>query len=181
MNNFRRPHDDIYNEVGSMDILDVYQDAQVDPQVNSFLKTYYFTMRDPQYLEWRLNNDTKVTTNEMREDILRNKLEAIKRCERMSLFLDEHNIGLATYKAWCKKFNKKSGKSVVNGTIPEWVRSHSKKCQDGDIEKIGDGSDEVDKLVNNEALEEMKARKSMLKPHKKEEAEKKPRKVESKD
>ncbi|EMD45552.1 hypothetical protein KM1_198290 [Entamoeba histolytica HM-3:IMSS] len=181
MSSFKRPHDDIFEDVATMDILDVYQEAQMEPRVNSFLKKFFFTMKDPQYLDWRLNNDQRVNTDEMREDLIRNKLESIRRCERISNYLDEQNISLNSFSTWNKKFSKKRAKVVVNGTIPEWVKAHSKKCQEGDVKEIKGGVEEIGSLSTNESLEEMKALKSMLKQYKKDEVEKKPRKTETED
>ncbi|EMD44135.1 hypothetical protein KM1_203470 [Entamoeba histolytica HM-3:IMSS] len=179
MNSFKRPHDDIFEDVAAMDILDVYQEAQMEPRVNGFLKKFFYTMKDPQYLDWRLNNDQKVNTDEMREDIIRNKLESIRRCERISDYLDEQNISLNSFSTWNRKFSKRRAKAVVNGTIPDWVRAHSKKCREGDVEEIKGGVNEIESLSTKESLEEKKALKSMLKKYGKEEVEKKPRKTET--
>ncbi|EDR22541.1 hypothetical protein EDI_088260 [Entamoeba dispar SAW760] len=181
MFNFKRPHDDIFDDVAAMDILDVYQESQLEPQVNGLLKKFFYTMKDPQYLEWKLNNDQNITTDEAREDLIRNKLESIRHCERISKYLDEQNISLNSFSTWNKKFAKKRSKAVVNGTIPEWVKAHSKKCKDGADVEIKEVNDEVGRLVNGEALEEMRNKKSMLKPVKKSDIEKKPKKPDVKE
>ncbi len=182
MSSFNRPHDDIYYEVSGMDLFDVYKEAQNEPVVNGLLKKFYYAMRDPQYLEWRLNNDQRVVSDEMRQDILRNKLESIKRCERISKYLDEQGIGLNTYNTWSKRFNKKNNKKEIEqSTIPEWIRKSSKRCSDDksiEVEEI-DVAKEIDNLANGEALEEMKAKRAMLRPSKKSDLEKKPKRNES--
>lgn len=178
MSSFNRPRDDIFETVAAMDLADVYKDAQCDPNVNPFVKRIYYLMKEPQYLEWKINNDPKVVDDDAREDILRRKLESIKRCERISQFLDEQNIGLNTYSAWSRKFKKDSTKPINVITLPEWVRKHSNKCKDDiDDDKITD----AEHLANNDNLDEMKSRRAMTRGLKKDATEKKPKKAEIKE
>ncbi|EMS11827.1 hypothetical protein KM1_216100 [Entamoeba histolytica HM-3:IMSS] len=169
MTNYSRPHDDIYQDVASMDLVDVYTESQVEPSVNGLLKKFYYSMRDPSYLDWKLNNSDKVKTDEDKQDIIRNKLESIRRCERISRYLDECGIGLNSFNIWNRKFMKKSNKNRNSDmTIPEWIRKCSnKKCLD-----------DVEKIVNEE--EEHEAKRSLLRQLPKE-GEKKPKKVETKE
>ncbi|EKE38411.1 hypothetical protein ENUP19_0093G0046 [Entamoeba nuttalli] len=178
MSGFNRPRDDIFETVAAMDLADVYKDAQCDPNVNPFIKRIYYLMKEPQYLEWKLNNDPNVVDDDAREDILRRKLESIKRCERISQFLDEQNIGLNTYSVWLRKFKKNSTKLNNVISLPDWVRKHSNKCKDDiDADKIiGAGC-----LTDNDNPDEMKSRRAMTKGPKKDATEKKPKKPESKE
>ncbi|EDR25247.1 hypothetical protein EDI_120650 [Entamoeba dispar SAW760] len=172
-----RVHDDIYEEVESMDIADVYKDSQLDPNVNSFMKRVFYLMKEPQYLDWRLNSDTRVETDEMRCEIIKNKLESIKRSERLSRYLDEQGISLNSFNVWNRKFSRKGNKVPINNmTIPEWVRKQSKKCSE-DVTEIQE-KNEVERLVSNEALDEMKSRRAMTRSLPKKSDEKKPKKPE---
>lgn len=178
MSGFNRPRDDIFETVASMDLADVYKDAQCDPNVNPFVKRVFYLMKEPQYLEWKINNDPKVVDDDAREDILRRKLESIKRCERMSQFLDEQNIGLNTYNAWLRKFKKNSSVPVNVVTLPDWVRKHSNKCK---IDVDDDKSDNAELLASGDNLDEIKSRRAMTKGPKKDATEKKPKKPETKE
>ncbi|EDR26901.1 hypothetical protein EDI_324720 [Entamoeba dispar SAW760] len=173
MSSFNRVHDDIYTDVASMDLVDVYTESQIEPSVNGLLKRYFYLMKEPSYIDWKLNNSDKVKTDEERQDLIRNKLESIRRCERISLFLDESGIGLNSFNAWNRKFAKKKGlKSVDQSTIPDWVRKYSHKN-----EMVVD-DDDVDV---DEEISEQKSKRALLKPLKSKDEEKKPKKAETKD
>ncbi|BFU20505.1 hypothetical protein EHI8A_144290 [Entamoeba histolytica HM-1:IMSS-B] len=171
MTNMNRPRDDIYMDVAAMDILDVYTEAQSEPNVNAFLKKFYYTMKEPSYIDWKINNSDKVKSDEDRRDLIRQKLESIRRCERISRYLDENNIGLNSFNAWNKKFAKKCNKKTVDqSTIPDWVRKSSRKQ-----------AEEVDVDVIRVEENENESKRALLRPLKSKDEEKKPKKVETKD
>ncbi|EDR27936.1 hypothetical protein EDI_294370 [Entamoeba dispar SAW760] len=169
MSNINRPKDDIYSDVASMDIADVYTESQVDPNVNSFLKKFYYTMKEPSYIDWKINNSERVKTDDERRDLIRYKLESIRRCERLSRFLDESGIGMNSFNAWNRKFAKKTNKKMIDqSTIPDWIRKSSRKFIDDD--------DDVN-CVREEELEN-ESKRALLKPITSKDNEKKPKKVE---
>ena len=171
MSFFNRPHDDIFNDVASMDLIDVYTESQSEPGINGFLKKFYYTMKEPSYIDWKLNSSDKVKTDEERQDLIRNKLECIRRCERISRYLDENGIGLNSFNNWNRKFNIKKDKKCINqDTIPEWIRKYSKKND------VGDDIACIDDEVN-----EQKSKRALLKPVKSKDEEKKPKKADSSD
>ncbi|EDS89063.1 hypothetical protein EHI8A_145770 [Entamoeba histolytica HM-1:IMSS-B] len=163
MSNMNRPKDDIYADVASMDVMDVYTESRADPNVNSFLKKFFYTMREPSYIDWKLNNSDKIKNDDERQDLLRQKLESIRRCERMSEYLDEINIGLASFNSWNRKFAKKLNQKTINqSTIPEWVR----RCSSREKEI---------------AVVEERERGALLSVSEKGDKEKKPKKVDKED
>lgn len=171
MSNINRPRDDIYADVASMDLVDVYTESQTDPNVNSLLKKFFYTMKEPSYIDWKINNSGKVKDDDERRDLLRYKLESIRRCERISKYLDENGIGLNTFNAWNRKFAKKiNKKSIDQSTIPEWIRKCSHK-------NIVDDDDDLETIHDDVAENESK--RALLKPLKLKDNEKKPKKVES--
>ncbi|EDR26171.1 hypothetical protein EDI_192720 [Entamoeba dispar SAW760] len=171
MSNMNRPRDDIYMDVASMDIMDVYTEAQSEPNVNSFLKKFYYTMKEPSYIDWKINNSDKVKSDEDRQDLIRQKLESIRRCERISRYLDENSIGLNSFNTWNRKFAKKYNKKTVDqSTIPDWVRKLSRKhTEEVDVDDIHDEE------IENES------KRALLKPIKSKDSEKKPKKAETDD
>ncbi|EKE40349.1 hypothetical protein ENU1_093140 [Entamoeba nuttalli P19] len=171
MSKIGRVHDDIYYEVAGMDIMDVYTESREEPAVNSLLKKFYYCMKDPQYCDWRLRDDARVDSDELRQDIIRNKLESIRRCERISRFMDENGININSFNTWNKKFAKKVARAVNQTSIPDWVRKNSKKCDD----VTTDERVVADEIIENDA------KRSMLKPVKRGDEEKKPKNPETKD
>ncbi|EKE37536.1 hypothetical protein ENUP19_0342G0010 [Entamoeba nuttalli] len=163
MTNFYGNRDDIHYEVLSKDIADVYIESQRDPEVNTFVKKLYYTMKEPSYMDWKMNSSGKVEDDEERSRILRSKLESILRSERLSQFLDENGINLNAYNTWVKKkFSKGVKKEMKTVDLPEWVRRYSKKRKDEDADED----------------EEQGA---LLKNNKYPDEEKKPKKAETKD
>lgn len=170
MSSMNRPKDDIHIDVSTMDLVDVYTESQSDPCVNSLLKKFYYTMKEPSYIDWKMNSSGKVKDDEERQDLLRYKLESIRRCERISKFLDENGIGLNSFNAWNRKFAKKNKRGVDQSSIPDWVRKCSNKMND-------DNDDDLDAIHDD--VVENESKRALLKPLKSKDNEKKPKKVET--
>ncbi|EDR29914.1 hypothetical protein EDI_126110 [Entamoeba dispar SAW760] len=170
MSSLNRPRDDIYTDVAAMDLVDVYTESQSDPVVNSLLKKFYYTMKEPSYIDWKINTSGKVKDDEERRDLLRYKLESIRRCERISKYLDENGIGLNSFNVWNRKFTKKSNKkSLDQSSIPDWIRRCSAKMAEDD--------EDLDAIRNEEV--ENDSKRALLKPIKSKDNEKKPKKNET--
>ncbi|EDR25488.1 hypothetical protein EDI_273460 [Entamoeba dispar SAW760] len=131
MSNFAGNRDDIHYDVLSKDIADVFMESQREPDVNSFVKRLYYVMKEPSYLDWKLNVSGKIEDDTEKSVVLRSKLESILRSERMSQFLDENGVNLNSYNAWVKKkYGKCAKKDIKMIDLPEWVRRYSKKKRD---------------------------------------------------
>lgn len=161
MTSFVGTKDDIHYTVLGKDLADVYMETQREPDVNSFVKKIFHTMKEPSFLDWKLNVSGKVTDDSERGVIIRTKLESILRSERMSQYLDENGISLNSYNTWVKrKFGKTAKKEMKMADLPDWVRRYSKKRMEG----VDDEDEERSALLNDV---------------KKSEEEKKPKKPEN--
>ncbi|EDR30194.1 hypothetical protein EDI_349790 [Entamoeba dispar SAW760] len=161
MSSFTGSKDDIHYNVLSKDLADVYMESQREPDVNTFVKKLFHTMKEPSFLDWKLNVSGKVSDDAERGTIIRSKLESILRSERLSQYLDENGISLNSYNAWVKrKYGKTAKKDMRMVDLPEWVRRYSKK-----------NMDDLD--------EDDKERSALLGDSKKGDEEKKPKKPEN--
>ncbi|EDR23965.1 hypothetical protein EDI_010080 [Entamoeba dispar SAW760] len=140
MTSFTGTRDDIHYTVLNKDLAEVYMETQREPDVNTFVKKLFHTMKEPSFLDWRLNVSGKVNDDAERASIIRSKLESILRSERLSQYLDENGISLNSYNAWVKrKYGKTVKKDMKMCDLPEWIRRYSKKIEDfGDDEKERD-------------------------------------------